>query len=127
MRTAMQAFRVIRLKDQAVIADQCFEAVRFLDRLRGLMGRAGLGPGEAMMFPDCSSIHTCWMRFAIDVVFLRRADGRTGVWCVSSVRAGVRPWRFWVADFGADRVLELDAGRAGSIGLVPGDEVECIG
>jgi uncharacterized membrane protein (UPF0127 family) len=123
----MRALRVIRLKDQAVIADQCFEAVRFLDRFRGLMGRAGLGAGEAMVFPNCSSIHTCWMRFSIDVVFLRRSEGRKDVWSVSSVRAEVRPWNLWVRDGRAERTLELKSGSAAKIGLIPGDEVECIG
>ena len=121
----MRTTRVVCLTNQTVIAEKCFEAVRFLDRLRGLIGRSALAPGEAMWFPDCSSIHTCWMRFAIDVVFLRRSAS-AGRWVVSTVHSGVRPWRWMVMDRRADAVLELGAGVAEERGLSPGDEVECI-
>jgi uncharacterized membrane protein (UPF0127 family) len=66
------------------------------------------------------------MRFAIDVVFLRRSEA-AGRWVVSSVHAGVRPWCWWVMDRKADAVLELGEGVAKERGLSPGDEVECIG
>ena len=42
------------------------------DRLLGLLPRVGLDPEEAMVFPGCSSLHTFFMRFAIDVAFLAR-------------------------------------------------------
>jgi len=123
----MKTIRVIRLKDQRVIAEKCFEAVRFGDRLWGLMGRSEMSSDEAIWFPNCSSIHTCWMRFAIDVVFLRRSNKQNQAWEVSSIHRGVRPWRIWVGDFKASCVLELAGGAVGDTGLEPGDEVECIG
>lgn len=123
----MRTSRIVCLTNQRVIAETCFEAVRFLDRLRGLIGRSGLGPGEAMWFSKCSSIHTCWMRFAIDVVFLRPSQGGRKSWVVSSVHVGVRPWRWLVMDRSASAVLELGEGVAKERGLSPGDEVECIG
>jgi uncharacterized protein len=118
--------RVIRLKDQRLIAEKCYEAVRFFDRLRGLMGRSGLAPGEAMLFPQCSSVHTCWMRFRIDVLFLRRSAKRANAWVVSSLREEVSPWRVWVGDLGAHAVLELGGGVIRANGIEAGDEVECI-
>lgn len=122
----MRTFRIVLLKNQTVIAEKCFEAVRFFDRLRGLMGRAALSRDEAMWFPRCSSIHTCWMRFAIDVIFLRPSNARPGTWVVGSVQEGVRPWRLMVWDRSASVVLEMAAGTAKERGLSPGDEVECI-
>jgi uncharacterized membrane protein (UPF0127 family) len=119
--------KVVRLKDQAVIAEKCFEAVHFWDRLRGLIGKDGLTEGEAMWFPRCSSVHTFWMRFPIDVVFLRRSKERQGTWVVSSVRQRVSPWRVALVDLCASDVLELAGGVSDSKGLLPGDEVECIG
>ena len=53
-------------------------------RLLGLMGLRAMPPGSALLFPDCGSVHTAWMRMAIDVVFLD-ADGR-----VLAVRRGLR-------------------------------------
>ena len=39
-------------------------------RAKGLLGRAGMDPGEALWIVPCSSIHTFFMRFPIDVLFL---------------------------------------------------------
>ena len=44
----------------------------FVARFRGLMGAADLPAGEGMLFPGTSSVHTHFMRFPIDVVFLDR-------------------------------------------------------
>lgn len=54
---------------------RCRWAERARDRMRGLLGRDGLAPDEAMAFPRCRAIHTVGMRFPIDVAFLGR-DGR---------------------------------------------------
>ena len=122
----MRSIRIVSLKNQTVIAEKCFEAVRFLDRLRGLIARPALAADQAMWFPRCSSIHTFWMSFAIDVIFLRPSHGRPGVWEVTSIRSDVRPWRPMVSDRKASAVLEMSAGVARQRGLSPGDEVECI-
>lgn len=52
---------------------RCLWAERPWERMRGLLGRDGLPPGEAMAFPRCNAIHTLGMRFPIDVAFLDRA------------------------------------------------------
>jgi len=82
-------------------------------RLRGLLGRAGLPAGTGLLLTDCRSIHMCFMRFAIDAVFLD-AD-----LCVRKIAAALAPWRFAAAD-SARHVLELPAGAAATLGLEPG-------
>lgn len=74
-------------------------------RLLGLMGLAALPPGSALLFPGCDSVHTAWMRMAIDVVFLDDGGG------VLSVRRALRPWRVTRCR-GAVAVLEFPAGGA---------------
>ncbi len=74
-------------------------------RLLGLMGLRALPTGSALLFPGCGSVHTAWMRMAIDVVFLD-ADG-----AVVAVRRGLRPWRV-ARCRGAASVLECQAGGA---------------
>lgn len=125
----MSGIRIVSLKNQRVIADKCLVADRFWVRLRGLIGRRSMGRTEGLWFPHCSSVHTWWMSMPIDVVFLRPSGSRrSGVWEVSSVHAGVRPWRVLpLADWGATVTLELAAGAAMEGDLKPGDEVECIG
>jgi uncharacterized protein len=83
-------------------------------RLRGLLGRAELLPGEGILIKPASSVHTFWMRYAIDVVFLD-AEHR-----VVRVESGVPPRRIAGAR-GARSVLELAAGQARQRGLRAGD------
>ena len=116
------------LKNQTVIADKCFVAERFFDRLRGLIGRASLPEGEALLFPRCNSVHMWFMRFPIDVVFAKastRADG-TRVLTVSAARENARPWRpHPLMDWKASDTLELPAGTIRRYSIRPGDEL-CI-
>jgi len=87
------------------------------ERTKGLLGRVGL-PGRAgMVIEDCGSIHTCFMRFAIDVVFLA-GDGT-----VRKIAHRLSPWRFAISPF-ARRAVELPAGLAGELRLERGQTVE---
>ncbi|HET9644229.1 MAG TPA: DUF192 domain-containing protein [Burkholderiaceae bacterium] len=81
-----------------------YRATSFLARLRGLLARPPLQAGEAMYLAPCVSVHTCFMRYAIDVVFLDRA-GR-----VLKVVEDLQPWRF-AACSGAHATMELRAGQ----------------
>lgn len=89
-------------------------ATTFAARFLGLMGRAGLRPGQGLLLPRTGSVHTHFMRFAVDIVFLDAARR------VVSIVPALRPWRFARAA-GADAVLELAAGECGRRGLAPGD------
>ena len=82
-------------------------------RRKGLLGRDSLNPSAALVLSPCFAVHTAFMRFAIDVVFV----DRTG-----TVRriAQLPPWRMAV-DVGACAVVELAAGCAS--GLRVGDRV----
>ena len=100
-----------------VVCDTCVVADTFATRLRGLLGRRSLPSGEGLLIRRESSVHTCFMRFAIDVVFLD-ADLR-----VLRVDSNVGPWRL-KACRGAQAVLELRAGEAASRGLARGDRFE---
>jgi uncharacterized protein len=73
-------------------------------RRRGLMGRASFAPGDALWIVPSRGVHTCGMRFAIDVVAL---DAR-GV--VVDVVTDLRPWRLRLPRPGTLGVLELPAG-----------------
>jgi uncharacterized membrane protein (UPF0127 family) len=105
----------IALVGDHVVCDPCVVADSFATRLRGLLGRRSLPAGEGMLIRRESSVHTFFMRFAIDVVFLD-AEGR-----VLRVDENVGPWRL-KACRGARSVLELAAGA--SAGIAPGDRIE---
>jgi uncharacterized membrane protein (UPF0127 family) len=82
--------------------------------MRGLLGRSGLGADEGVLLRPAGSIHTFFMRFAIDAIFLDR-EGR-----VVRVAESMPPWRA-VAARGARAVLELRAGEAARRGVAVGD------
>ena len=73
------------------LADRLEPAFDSATRNRGLLGRDGLDRGSALILAPCASVHTWFMRFPIDVVFVKK----TGE--VAKVRSAVGPWRIAVA------------------------------
>jgi len=63
---------VINETRNGVLADKATYAGTFWSRLRGWMGKRQAQPGEALILYPCRSVHTFWMRFPIDVLFLDR-------------------------------------------------------
>ena len=98
----------------SVLADRCLLAVRPWSRMRGLLGRASLAPGEAMLFRPAGSIHMMFMRFTIDALFCDREL------VVLEVVPSLRPWRM-ASHRGAKVVIELAEG--GAAGVRPGDQL----
>lgn len=92
------------------VADTIFK------RLRGLLGRASLAPGDGMLFRGESSIHSAFMRFRFDAVFMDRELRVVGL------AENIPPWRARSAR-GARNVLELAAGEISRTGVALGDEL----
>ncbi|MBV8396550.1 MAG: DUF192 domain-containing protein [Actinobacteria bacterium] len=105
---------VLRTASGRVVCARCEVAATPLRRMRGLLGRSGLAPDEGMLFRPAGSIHTLFMRFAIDVVFCDRELR------VLKVVPALRPWRT-AAQRGAKVVVELAPGAAA--GLEPGEKL----
>jgi uncharacterized membrane protein (UPF0127 family) len=99
--------------DGNVVCERCLLAETPLARLRGLLGRSDLPAGEGLLLRPAGSVHTAFMRFPIDVVFLDRADR------VLKVAHDLAPWRM-AGCRGARAVLELPAGEASKRGLHEG-------
>jgi uncharacterized membrane protein (UPF0127 family) len=83
-------------------------------RRRGLLGRQGLEPDAVLVLAPCGGVHTFFMQFPIDVVFVRR-DGTILKTCVR-----LKPWRAAFA-WGAFAAIEFSAGAA--VGLKRGDSL----
>ena len=103
-----------------IACERCRVADRMLPRMRGLLGRRRLEGGEGLLLKPAPSVHTFFMRFPIDAVFLDR-DGS-----VLKVRSNLRPWRVAGAR-GAHATLELPAGEAERTGIGRGDRLERAG
>ncbi len=101
------------LGDQVLLADQMF------DRLLGLMF-SNVSKGKAGLLLDpCNSIHTFFMRYPIDVLFL---DGNDKI--VKIIRK-MKPWRLSLIYFKAHKVLEFEGGLIPD-DLKSGDQLELV-
>jgi uncharacterized membrane protein (UPF0127 family) len=103
-----------------IACERCRIADRPLSRMRGLLGRRRLESGEGLLLRPAPSVHTFFMRFPIDAVFLDREG------TVVKVRANVRPWRL-AGCRGAHATLELPAGEAELRAIRESDRLEPIG
>ena len=96
-----------------VICERCEVADTALTRMRGLLGRRGLARGQGLLIEPTWSVHTWFMRFPIDVVFVDRDL------VVLKVVPELPAWRT-AACRGAKATFELAAGEAARRGVVPG-------
>jgi len=102
--------------DGRVVAGRLEPAFDAATRKRGLLGRTSLDADTALVIAPCNAVHTCFMRFPIDVVFVAR-DGR-----ITKTAAGVRPWRL-AASVRAFATIELAAGTILLHALRPSDRL----
>jgi uncharacterized membrane protein (UPF0127 family) len=99
-----------------VACERCEVARTLGQRTRGLLGRTRLEAGGGMLIPRTSSIHTFFMAFPIDAVFLDKQLR------VRRIAHGLRPYRMaWKR--GSRSVLELPAGAAAAAGLEVGSRL----
>jgi len=102
-----------------VVCERCLVADSFRLRLRGLLGRRGVGGDEGLLLVGSPSIHTSFMRFPIDAIFLDRELEVIGI------KASLKPWRVsgrWTAK----HILELRAGEAARRGVGIGARLSLI-
>lgn len=95
---------IARVEGGCALADRTAVAATFFSRLAGWMFRRPPGAGEALLLRPCDSVHTCFMRFPIDILFLD-PTGRIVVRYDM-----VPPWKLIPRVAGAAAVLELPAG-----------------
>jgi uncharacterized membrane protein (UPF0127 family) len=108
---------VVSRQDGMIVCERCGDASSPLARMKGLLGRRELASGQGILLRPAGSIHTAFMRFPIDAVFLD-ADGT-----VLKVERELPAWRT-AASRGSKAVLELPAGEAARRGLEVGDRLD---
>ncbi len=96
--------RIINQSKNKILADRAALAKGLFERVKGLLGKNELKPGEALVIPNCNSVHTFFMRFPIDLIFL---DKRNNV--VKIIRS-MPPFRITKVYFKASLVIELPSG-----------------
>jgi len=110
-----QAINVTR---QSVVAAEVRMADNYFSRLMGLMGKPSLPPKQGLWILPCSDIHSCFMRFEFDAIFVNKQHQ------VLHLVERMKPWRISKFVKGGHAVLELPAGAIAESGTQIGDLIE---
>ncbi len=113
----MRTIEVRNATRGVVLAARAWVAETSAERRTGLLKHESLPEGEGLWLAPCEAVHTFWMKFPIDVLFLDKKRK------VLKVRHAVAPWRM-AACLRAHSVLELPAGACRASGTAAGDHLE---
>ncbi len=94
----------IKYKDK-VLSDNIRIADTPVTRIIGLMFKKKISGADGLLLDPCNSIHTFFMRYSLDVVFLNKSN------VVIKVIRNLKPWRMTFIYFKARKTLELPAGQ----------------
>lgn len=86
-------------------------------RTEGLLKRNGLKEGEGLWIVPCEGVHTFFMKFTIDVIYIDKSKR------VKKVVSRLKPWRMSLC-LSAHSVIELPAGTAQASTTQRGDQLE---
>jgi uncharacterized membrane protein (UPF0127 family) len=96
---------IVRNDERETVLGEAIEvADTAVRRVKGLLGRECLEDGQGLLFKQCSSLHTLFMRFPIDILFIDK-QGK-----VLKSRSDVRPFKFVASPWKAYYALELPSG-----------------
>jgi len=118
MPEKLKVFSVRNAERGTVLATHARLASSYWARFWGLMGKKGVEDGGGILLTKSSSIHSFFMRFRFDAIFLDKENR------VVKVVPGMRQWWFAFGGRGARDTLELPAGVAERTGTVRGDMLE---
>ena len=113
--TKLKAFSVRNADKGTTLVTRGKLASSFVSRFFGLMGQRGVEDGGGLLITRSASIHSFFMRFRFDAIFIDR-DGR-----VVKIVPAMRQWWIAFGGKGAKDVLEVPAGVAERTSTQPGD------
>lgn len=105
----------IHLKSGDTLVSQLKHANHFFTRLLGLMGTKRLGNGSGLLITPCQQIHTHFMRYPVDIIFLDKEM------VVLEKLVALKPWKFTRFIKQAKHVLEVPAYAADKVNV--GDQL----
>jgi uncharacterized membrane protein (UPF0127 family) len=112
--------KIINVTKNALLAENAIIAGTFSKRIKGLLGEKDFKKGQALMITPCNSIHTLFMRFPIDVLFVD-SDNR-----IVKLISHMLPFRISGIYFQAHFVIELPAGTLEATSTQKGDRLNLI-
>lgn len=100
-----------------ILSNDILIADSFVDRLIGLMFKSKLVGAEGLLIDPCRSIHTCFMKYNLDIVFISSEKK------IVKIIRNLKPWRMTWIYFSASMTLELPAGKL-PMDVVEGESLE---
>ena len=99
------------IADKAVMADSVFK------RVAGLLGKREFVYGQALVLKPCNSVHTYFMLFPIDLIFVNKNN------TVVKTITRLKPFRLSPICLKSRFVIELPPGAVKITSTVPGDQL----
>lgn len=112
--------QLINKSKKNIIVENLFLADSFWSRMKGLMGKKDLPEDEGLLLVPCNSVHSMFMRFPIDLLFLNRELR------VIKIIDRFKPWKATPIIRDCYQVVELKAGVASKKGVTIKDELDII-
>ena len=125
--------RLFNLTKNRVAVENLTIAESYRERTKGLLGRQNIGALEGLLIKNCNWIHMFFMKFPIDVIFLRtqmtqikNADYTDkDIYKVVKITENIKPWRLSSPIFRADSILEIKSETSKNI-ISVGDELKVM-
>ncbi|HWO77057.1 MAG TPA: DUF192 domain-containing protein [Bacillus sp. (in: firmicutes)] len=109
--------KLVNLRNDSIIAEQINPAYQFFKRLQGLMFTKKLDVGVGLHIKPCRSIHTFFMNYTIDVLYLNESN------VVVAIDESLEPGKVGKLYSDAHSVVELPSGTVQETGIKVGDEL----
>ncbi|MHB0997928.1 MAG: DUF192 domain-containing protein [Armatimonadota bacterium] len=106
---------MINKRNELIIASRIETAFSIYSRLKGLIGRKAFLRDSAFIIPGCKQVHTCFMRFPIDIVFINKRNE------VIHIQESTPPYSITNYIRNASSVIELPAGKVADKKITIGD------
>ncbi len=113
--------RLINQTQNTILAEDVFIADTPFKRIKGLLGRKNFPPGEAIILDPCNSIHTFFMHFPIDVLFVDKN------YKALKTLHNLNPNRISRIYWFANKVIELPAGKLNLTNTQAQDQLQLLG
>lgn len=112
--------KLINETQKIILIENLETANSFFKRLKGLLGRKDLSNDSALIIRRCNSIHTFFMQFPLDVIFLDKK------FRIKKLFLNVEPHQIIFPVFGASSVIEMKAGALQKSNAQIGDQLNVV-
>lgn len=112
--------KIFNKTKNTLLAEEVVLANNLLTRMQGLLGKREMKKGQALILNPCDSVHTFFMRFTIDVIFVDRQQK------VDLAISCLKPWRLSPVCWKAKFAIELPCGVIKDSHTEKGDEIAII-